>query len=108
MARFKFIFKSGTTAEIIAASMDMAKVCINMADVDSCYEMDKEMQSISHAPRPDEPTFTLRAQDETAAEVVLYWVARNVNTISEEKRKRALSIANEMANYPHDKKRKPD
>lgn len=108
MGRFKFIFKNGTTAEVIAVGIDEAKAVVKMEEVGSIHPMDRDMQSIGHAPRPDEPTFTLRAQDESAAEVVMYWIARNVNTISEEKRKGAMAIANDMANYPSDKKRKPD
>lgn len=55
---------------------------------------------------PDEPIFVLRAQDNTASGVVLHWIEKNMNSISEAKLKEAMHTALAMQRYT--KRRDPD
>lgn len=48
--------------------------------------------------KPDEPIFVLRAQDISAPEAVLFWVAINPQ-IGDEKRNEAIIISQKMREY---------
>lgn len=55
--------------------------------------------------KPNEPVFILRGQDVTAPEIVLAWIAKNLDTVSETKIKEAFHTVLEMRRF--DSRRDP-
>jgi hypothetical protein len=51
-----------------------------------------------------EPTFTLRAQDLTAPQTILFWMGLNAETLTHHKLSQAGSIAATMRDWPHRKR----
>lgn len=54
----------------------------------------------------DEMIFVLRAQDKSAPRVILHWMAKNFDFVSEEKLREAFEVAMEMKKWKN--KRDPD
>lgn len=54
---------------------------------------------------PNEPIFILRGQDVTAPEIILKWIAKNLDTVEESKIKEAFQTVLAMRRY--DKRRDP-
>lgn len=65
----------------------------------------KENNATWNKVRADEPVFILRGQDNTAPEIILQWIAKNIDTIEETKLKEAYQTVLAMRRY--DSRRDP-